>query len=91
MAYLQWVRLDLPDEARGLELGLLPMRVRQRRQEHVRKVLQVQQAIVSGKIPLKNDDRVKAKALAIQSKRSSQPSQLFAQMLARNVAIDSQS
>ncbi|KAG7352779.1 hypothetical protein IV203_008827 [Nitzschia inconspicua] len=88
LAYLHSVRLNLPDEARGLELGLLPLYVRQRRQEHVRKVVQVQDSIVSGKIPLKNEEPIKAKALAVQSMRSSQASQLFAQLLARNVAQD---
>jgi hypothetical protein len=88
LAYLQAVRLNLPVEARGLELGLLPIRTRQRRQEHVRKVVHVQNQIVAGKIPIKNDQQIKAKALAIQSMRSSQASRLFAQLLARNVAQD---
>jgi hypothetical protein len=90
LAYLQAVRLNLPEEARGLELGLLPLRVRQRRHEHVRKVIQVQHSIVEGKIPLKHDEQVKAKALAVQAMRSSQASQLFAQLVARNVAQEEQ-
>jgi hypothetical protein len=90
LAYLQTVRLQFADETRGLELGLLPLRIRQRRQEHVRRVVEVQTHIVSGKIPLKNDENVKAKALAIQSLRSSQASRLLAELLARNVAADVQ-
>jgi hypothetical protein len=88
IAYLQTVRLNIPDEARGLELGLLPLRIRQRRQEHVKRVVEVQKQILAGTIPLKNDEQIKAKALAIQSMRSSQASRLFAELLARNVAAD---
>ncbi|KAL3938585.1 MAG: hypothetical protein SGARI_001682 [Bacillariaceae sp.] len=91
LAYLQMVRLHFDDDTRGLELGLLPLRIRQRRQEHVKKIIEVQTHIKSGKIPLKNNknkERVKAKALAIQSLRSSQASKLFAEVLARNVATD---
>jgi hypothetical protein len=53
-------------------------------------VVEVQTHIVSGKIPLRNDENVKAKALAIQSLRSSQASRLLAELLARNVAADVQ-
>jgi hypothetical protein len=90
LAYLQTVRLNLPDEARGLELGLLPFRIRQRRQEHVKRIIEVQTQIVAGKTHISNDEHIKAKALAIQSIRSSQASQLLAQLLARNVAADEQ-
>ena len=43
-AFLDMVRLDLPDECRGLERTLLPPRQnRENKQEHVRKVVEAQQ------------------------------------------------
>mmetsp|Transcript_2828 Transcript_2828/g.6195 ORF Transcript_2828/g.6195 Transcript_2828/m.6195 type:complete len:404 (+) Transcript_2828:451-1662(+) len=43
-AFLDTVRLDLPDECRGLERTLLPPReTRQNKQEHARKVVEAQQ------------------------------------------------
>jgi hypothetical protein len=90
LAYLEAVRLTLPEEARGLELGLLPIRTRQRRQEHVRKVVQIQNQIEAGKAPFKNCQQIKTKVLAIQAMQSSQASRLFAQLLARNVNRDGQ-
>jgi hypothetical protein len=46
-AYLNTVRLRLPDEIRGLEMAMLPLRVRQSRQHHVKRVVGDIQQLVS--------------------------------------------
>mmetsp|Transcript_13897 Transcript_13897/g.22365 ORF Transcript_13897/g.22365 Transcript_13897/m.22365 type:complete len:233 (+) Transcript_13897:306-1004(+) len=86
MAYLETVRMTVPEEARGLELGLLPLRMRQRRQEHVKSVVEAhrQQQQRQGEDVVSNQETT----LANHARRSSQASRLFAKLLARDVAKD---
>jgi hypothetical protein len=95
MAYLETVRLNLSDETRGLELGLLPLWIRQRRQEHVRKIVHIQELLKNNQFPLMKTNGnggpgapfKKETVLAVQSIRSSQASKLFAELLARDAAV----
>lgn len=84
-AYLERVKLGLPDDVRGLEMGMLPLKFRQQRKTHRREVLQHQTSI------LHNSSRIskmvpRDESLALHARRSSQASQIFAQLVAKDCA-----
>lgn len=96
-AYLDTVRLRLPDEIRGLEMAMMPSRVRQQRQQHVKRVVgDIQQLVSSNKLRCcggkkgsrNNNEESKEEIIASHARRSSQASRLFAELLGREVADD---
>jgi hypothetical protein len=85
-AYLEMVKLSLPDDVRGLEMGMLSRNFRQQRKTHRREVLQHQTSILHNS-PRLSKNVPREESLALHARRSSQASQIFAQLVARDCAI----